>query len=119
MTTVVNTLTDMGTYTISAPYHNMTMNGISSTDFSTISTATLSSTPGLRVSGDLELEGELRIKGKDLNKIISDIEQRLAILHVNPGLEEKWQELKNLGDQYRALEAEILEKERMWKVLTE
>ncbi len=44
-------------------------------------------------------------------------EARLAILHPNEKLEEKWEELKKLGDAYRALEKDILEKEQIWNTL--
>ena len=44
-------------------------------------------------------------------------EERLAILHPNEKLEDKWEELKKLGDMYRALEKDIQEKEKIWETL--
>lgn len=41
----------------------------------------------------------------------------MAILHPNEKLEEKWEELKKLGDMYRALEKDIIEKEKIWETL--
>ena len=35
----------------------------------------------------------------------------------NEKLEEKWEELKALGDKYRELEKDILEKEQIWNTL--
>ena len=45
------------------------------------------------------------------------VEERLNILRPNPKLEDKWDELAELGKRYRELEAEILEKEKMWNIL--
>jgi hypothetical protein len=44
-------------------------------------------------------------------------EKRLAILHPNEKLEEKWEELKALGERYRELEKDILEKEKIWEII--
>jgi hypothetical protein len=41
----------------------------------------------------------------------------LAILHPNPELEEKWDNLRALRNAYMELEAEIKEKESMWSIL--
>jgi hypothetical protein len=41
----------------------------------------------------------------------------LGILHPNDKLEKKWEELKKLGDAYRALEKDIIEKEKIWDTL--
>lgn len=71
----------------------------------------------LKVNGDAEIDGDLKVKGKSLSEAIENIEKRLAILHPNPELEEKWEELKALGERYRELEKDILEKEKMWEIL--
>ena len=52
-----------------------------------------------------------------LNETLTKIEERLAILHPNPKLEEKWEKLKELSKQYQELEAEIIEKEMIWSIL--
>lgn len=62
-------------------------------------------------------DADIKINGKSLSVAIEKIEERLAILHPNPMLEERWEELKQLGDQYRKLEAEIIEKEKIWHIL--
>lgn len=72
---------------------------------------------GLKVTGNAEFEGDITIKGKNLSDVLDKIEERLAILHVNPELEEKYSELKKLGEMYRSLEKDILEKEKIWKIL--
>lgn len=76
-------------------------------------------TSPLKVNGDAEIDGDIKIKGKSLSEAIENIEKRLAILHPNEKLEEKWEELKALGERYRELEKDILEKEEIWKILKE
>lgn len=71
----------------------------------------------LRVKGDAEFEGDIKLNGKSLDETLTKIEERLAILHANPKLEEKWEKLKELGKQYRELETDIIEKEKIWAIL--
>jgi len=71
----------------------------------------------LSVKGDADFEGEVTIKGKKLSEMFEKIEERLAILHPNPELEDKWDELKELGKRYKELEQEIIEKEKVWAIL--
>lgn len=71
----------------------------------------------LKVNGDAEFDGDIKLQGKSLSETLSKLEERLAILHPNPELEEKWEELKSLGTRYKELEKEIIEKEKMWNIL--
>jgi len=71
----------------------------------------------LNIQGTAIFGGDIIIKGKSLNDTLDKIEERLAILHPNLALEDKWYELKELGNKYRALEAEIIEKQKMWDIL--
>ena len=71
----------------------------------------------LKVNGDADFDGEVTIKGKNIADMFSKIEERLAILHPNPELEDRWDELKELGKRYKELEAEIIEKEKVWAIL--
>ena len=64
----------------------------------------------LKVKGDAEFYGEITIQGVKLGDRLNKIEERLAILRPNEKLEEKWERLKELGDEYRKLEQEIIEK---------
>lgn len=71
----------------------------------------------LTVNGDAEFKGNVKVAGKDLMQMLTKIEERLAILHPNLELEEKWEELRNLRKQYLKLEADIKEKEQIWDIL--
>jgi hypothetical protein len=71
----------------------------------------------LKVQGDADIDGDLKIKGKSLTKSLEAIEERLAILHPNEELEEKWEKLRGLRKAYIELETEIKEKEQIWKIL--
>jgi hypothetical protein len=66
------------------------------------------------------LDGEgadIDINGKSLLKTLEALEERLNILVPNPELETEWAELKQLGDAYRKLEQDLIEKAAMWQVL--
>ena len=77
----------------------------------------------LQVKGKSEFEddvnviGDLKLQGKSLKDSLDAIEKRLAILHPNEKLEEKWDNLRGLRQAYMELEAEIIEKEKMWSIL--
>ena len=71
----------------------------------------------LQVKGNANIEGELTVQGVTLSKRLDDIEQRLNILRPNEELEEKWENLRALGQAYRELEKEIIEKQKMWAIL--
>lgn len=62
---------------------------------------------------------DIKIGGKSLVDAIEKIEERLAILKPNEELENRWEQLKSLRQQYIDLEKELLEKEKMWKILKE
>lgn len=71
----------------------------------------------LTVQGDADIVGTLKVGGVDIGQALEKIEQRLAILRPNSDLEERWEKLKELGDQYRQLEAEILGQEEIHRIL--
>jgi hypothetical protein len=65
----------------------------------------------------LKLDGEgadIVVNGHSLVEAINHIQQRLNCLQVNPELEKEWDQLKALGDQYRELEQQILDKQGTW-----
>jgi hypothetical protein len=110
------------TYTTS-PTYTLANTG-SSTTWATITNGSSNLTPNtLQVKGTAEFEndanfqGDLKLQGKSLKESLDKIEARLAILHPNEELEEKWENLRGLRKLYMELEAEIIEKEKMWSIL--
>ena len=71
----------------------------------------------LQVKGNAEFDGDIKLKGKSLSDTLSKLEERLAILHPNEKLEEKWEKLRKLRKEYMELEADIIEKEKIWSIL--
>ena len=63
--------------------------------------------------------GDIKIAGKSLSAAIEAIEERLGILNPNPELEDRWDRLKELRKQYIELEKDLLEKEKIMKILKE
>jgi hypothetical protein len=124
------------TITITSPSYNNTIinggysfGGFTATGAGTTGTYTIGSgasnaspwaTTSSLGSTKIQLEGEeadIEINGKSLVNIIESLEKRLNVLVPNPKLEKEWNELKELGDKYRKLEAELKEKGEMWAKL--
>jgi hypothetical protein len=61
--------------------------------------------------------GDIKVGGKSLSDAIEKIEERLGILHPNPKLEDRWEQLKEIRKQYIELEKDLLEKEKLMKIL--
>lgn len=73
-----------------------------------------------QTSAKIQLNGpdaDIDINGESLLDMLKNIEQRLNILKPNESLEQEWEELRTLGEQYRALEKHILEKQATWDKL--
>ena len=71
-------------------------------------------------SGQLELKGDqadVVINGVSLTETLQLIQDRLNMLRPNTALEAEWDQLRELGEQYRRLEAELKEKQRAWEIL--
>ena len=62
---------------------------------------------------------DIKIGGKSLTEAIEKIEERLGILKPNSELEDRWDQLKELRKQYMELEKDLLEKEKIMKILKE
>ena len=114
-TDTVGTVT-IGTVTIPNNSSNGLYWGLNGTSNTILSEPSLKGN-SLSVKGDANFEGEVTIKGKNLTEMFEKIEERLAILHPNPKLEDRWDELKELGKRYKELEQELLEKEKVWNIL--
>jgi hypothetical protein len=68
-------------------------------------------------SAKIKLDGkdaDIEVNGKSLMDMIERIEQRLNILTPNTELESEWEELRDLGEQYRKLEQHIKDKQATW-----
>jgi len=89
----------------------------SSAAWASISASSNISGHTLDVKGDAIFEGDVKIKGKSIADSINRIEERLAILRPNEELEAKWEHLRGLRKAYMELEAEIIEKEKVWGIL--
>jgi hypothetical protein len=71
----------------------------------------------LQVKGDSEFDGDITVRGRSLTEFMDSVEQRLNILRPNPTLEAEWDQLRELGEQYRELERQLTEKAQMWNIL--
>jgi hypothetical protein len=63
--------------------------------------------------------GDLKIGDRSMKEFMDKIEDQLAILRPAPELEEKWDKLKELRRQYEECKQDILEKEKIMKILKE
>ena len=105
-----STLTNSSAYTWSQPYSNYTLTG----------TVGASGTVEIDTGGLTMKEScDIKIGDRSLKDFMDRVEERLGILRPNPELEEKWENLKGLRQAYMDLEKEIIEKEKMWKILKE
>jgi hypothetical protein len=62
-------------------------------------------------------DADIQIGDISLVDLLKTIQQRMNILQPNTKLEAQWSQLRELGDQYRALEAQLLEQNDMWNKL--
>jgi len=68
-------------------------------------------------SATIQLDGDnadIKVNGWSLVNAVKQIEERLNILHPNAKLEAEWEELRELGEQYRRLEQHIKDKQATW-----
>ena len=71
-------------------------------------------------SGSIDIQGQnadIKINGKSMKTWMEQVEERLNILTPNPELEKDWDDLRRLGQRYRALERKCKEKAQMWAAL--
>jgi hypothetical protein len=66
---------------------------------------------------NLDMDSDIIFGDTSLRATLDKINSRLAVLQPNPELESQWQQLKQLGDQYRELEIKLLEKQKMWETI--
>ena len=78
--------------------------------------------PNVNISNtgiDMAAGTDIKVDGKSLKQFMDNMEERLAILHPNPALEDRWEQLKELRKQYLEMEKDLLEKEKLMKILKE
>ena len=112
--TVTGSTTIPYTYTTTGTSGQFLTSGSNGTSWNTGTT--------VHIDGDgltMKKGADIKIGGKSLTEAIEKIEERLGILHPNSELEERWSTLKELRKQYMELEKDILEKEKIMKILKE
>lgn len=116
--TTVNTNTVPVTGSLSTSISGATLTTSGTGSLAWSNPYTIAAPPSImKVECDAEFHGEVKIRGVKLDERLNTIEERLGILRPNHDLEGKWEKLKELGEQYRQLEKEILEKEQAWDLL--
>jgi hypothetical protein len=105
--TVTGSLPSNAVWTTSASPYYSSINPLSSGDV-------VISNGNLKVNGD---DADIQIGVVSLKKFMEDVSMRLNIMQPNTKLEKDWEELRELGDQYRQLEKELIEKAKVWNIL--
>ena len=78
------------------------------------------SSGNVQIRGNVVVEGDnsdIFVRGQSLLDMLTGIQERLAWTVPNPELEDEWDELRELGERYRALEKQCREKADMWNKL--
>ena len=73
-----------------------------------------------KTSSTIDLKGEnadIKINGVSLMDMLTTIQKRLNVMVPNPELEQEWDQLRELGEQYRKLEKKVKEQGDMWAKL--
>lgn len=73
-----------------------------------------------KASAKITLNGEdadIEVNGESLCDMIRGIQDRLNILCPDPEMEQEWDELREIREQYEAKLAQCREKSRAWKAL--
>ena len=80
--------------------------------YSHATTSYTASHPSLDVSGDANFNGDIKIKGRSLEKLFNNMEKRLAILVPDPKKLEKFEALQKAYNHYKLLEALLHEEDK-------
>lgn len=112
MSITTNTLT-------SGTFSNQSVYSITATNQSSTIYTVPQDNSALYVQGNVKIDADkdLILGGHSLKSRLDKIEQRLGIVNRNSELESRWSSLRELGEQYRLLEAELLERELVWNTL--
>jgi hypothetical protein len=114
-----NTITlPSSSYTIGAAGSTLYSTGTGSYTWNNVTTTS----PSVNITGDgIDMADgtDITVGGKSLKDFMTAMEERLAILRPNPTLEDRWEQLKELRRQYVEMEKDLLEKEKLMKILKE
>jgi uncharacterized protein RhaS with RHS repeats len=106
------TLSSVGGTTYTGPY-TINTSDVTSIANPWATNATLKS-PRIQLNGP---DADIEVNGESLMATLSIIKERLNYLQVNTELEAEWNELRELGEQYRQLEQHIRDKQDTWNRL--
>jgi len=123
MSDVLCSTIDMSTITI--PSYSGTSSGAYTTgynwghsNYSITTSDTSISNVNISSNGiTMKEDTDIKLGERSLKDFMDRVEEHLAILKPAPELEDKWDQLKALRNQYEALKADILEKEKIMKIL--
>ena len=122
LTTPIGSLLPSNTINISPiDLDNIDWNSLSIAPASTYASANLTSNGLVVQQGNIHINdpnGDVMIGDISLKESLNRIEERLAILKPNSKLEKDWEELRELGTKYRELEKNIIDKLKVWDVLS-
>ena len=102
------------------PNYSASIVGSNGYTYTTNTTSPWISTGANGQSGTIQIQGEdadIKINDKSMVAWMEKVEERLNILTPNPELEKDWDDLRRLGNRYRALERKCKEKAQMWTAL--
>jgi len=103
------------TYTINANSSNpWAIGSVTGANYTTNNLTNLNPPNKISMKGE---NADLDINGVSLKDFMQRVEQRLAILTPDARLEAEWEELRVLGDRYRKLEKEILDRMKTFDIL--
>ena len=108
-----------GTNTTATGLYTVPWSGTSASTW-TVSPASYTNPMTVSQKATVELTGDsadVIMNGASLKDFMKMVNERLAWLVPNPELEKEFEELKELSDAYRKLEAECKEKMKVWNIL--
>jgi hypothetical protein len=108
----VNSNSNSGVFNTATTYPANGYTIAGSSNWNSTTNAHLSSS-GLDLRGDTDI----KIGERSLKQFMDDVERRLNLLRPNKQLEAEWDELRELGERYRALEKDLEEKVKIWDIL--
>lgn len=80
--------------------------GINGTSWSNVNwSGNVNPAPGIKVTGDAEFDGKVKINGQDIAEFMETISKRLSILVPDPAKLEHFAALKKAYEHYKTLEA--------------